>query len=61
MLEELVAEFGPRHRNARNRNGIAAEVLERYLPIWAEQMRAHDKRVREDLDMRMKEAHVRRG
>lgn len=43
MLDELVERYGSRHKAAKNRNTIAAEVLDQFLPVWAEMLARKDK------------------
>jgi hypothetical protein len=50
LLEALVDRFKSRHRSAKNRNSIAAEVVEQFLPVWAKIMEQRDSNLQSSID-----------
>lgn len=50
LLESLAQKYGIRHRSAKNRNSIAAEVVEQFLPVWAKLMEIRDRNLQASID-----------
>ncbi len=42
LLERIVHRYGGRHMNAKNRNTAAADVLNKFVRVWAELIKQQD-------------------